>query len=57
MKLFTHTLDQDVLDEATYEEVISKLSDKNGTNKRGLKKAPLIKDLSLEWILDNKQNL
>jgi retron-type reverse transcriptase len=54
MKPFTHSLDQAVLDEKTYHEVIEKLYVKFGLQKNGTQKAPLIKGLSIAWIVDNK---
>jgi hypothetical protein len=54
MTSYSHSLDRALLSKSLYVDILEQLMLKHANVKGGLRKSPLIKDLSLEWISDNR---
>ena len=54
MTSYSHPLDRALVNKTIYLDILEQLIFKKDNVKGGLRKSPLIKDLSLEWISENK---
>ena len=54
MTSYGHTLDRALMNKTIYTDILEQLMLKHASVKGGLRKSPLIKELSLEWISENK---
>ncbi len=54
MNSYDHPLDRALVKKSTYEDILEQLILKHSSVKGGLKKSPVIKELSLEWILEHR---
>jgi retron-type reverse transcriptase len=54
MTSYGHPLDRALLSKSIYADILEQLILKHASLKGGLKKSPLIKDLNLEWISENR---
>ena len=54
MNSYDHPLDRALVKKSTYADILEQLILKHSSVKGGLKKSPVIKELSLEWILENR---
>jgi retron-type reverse transcriptase len=54
MTSYAHLLDRALMNKTIFTDILEQLILKNARVRGGLKKSPLIKDLNLEWISENK---
>jgi retron-type reverse transcriptase len=54
MTTYAHPLDRALVNKTVFTDILELLMLKHASVKGGLRKSPVIKDLSLEWISDNK---
>ena len=55
MTTYAHPLDRALLNKTVFTDILEQLMLKHASVKGGLRKSPVIKDLSLEWISENKE--